>query len=168
MKKVVSILTTLFIIVHSQAQYVNQDSLLKAEMQAEKKLYNTAKVRVILIGLPYMAATTGVNLRVANFSNKIIKYAYVSVKGIDTSQQVVGTEICKMKGPIKPQMEMEEDFGTLFYLTEMERYEIIKITLDYTDGTKWTVPHNLLSKVCILHKSQQEIDDKVRAAMENH
>lgn len=168
MKKLLISLPSLFIVLTMQAQYVNQDSLFKAEMRAEKKLYNSAKVRVILIGLPYMAATTGVNLRLANFSNKIIKYAYVSVKGIDTNQHVVGTEVCKVKGPIRPQMEMEEDFGTLFYLTEMDRYEIPKIVVLYPDGTKWTVPSNLLPKVCILDKSQKEIDDKVRAAIEGN
>jgi hypothetical protein len=153
------------IIFFCNAQNINKDSLFKAEMRAEKKLYNEARVRIILIGLPYMAMTTGVNLTLANFYTKPIQYAYVSVKGIDTSGHIVGTEVCNMKGPIKPNMEMEEDFGTLFYLTPIDSYEISKVVLQYTDGTKWTVPPSLLPKVCTLHKSQEEIDEIVRKAM---
>lgn len=118
MRKLLSTVTLLSIVFTTHAQYVNMDSLVKAEDRAIKKLYTSTRVRITLIGIPGQVGY-GVNLSIANYSKQNIKNAYVWVKAIDTAKRTVGTEMVTMKGILKPGMEYEQEYLTLFYLSPL-------------------------------------------------
>jgi len=78
---------------------------------------------------------TGYAFTPINTSKKTIKYIWVTIKGINPVNDVVGSKTVKCIGPLEPNNEAEYSFDYTWYTDTVETCKITSIKIQYMDNS---------------------------------
>jgi len=78
---------------------------------------------------------TGYSFTPINTSKKAIKYIWVTIKGINPVNDIVGSKTLKCIGPLEPNNEAEYSFDYTWYTDTVETCKIASIKIQYMDGS---------------------------------
>jgi hypothetical protein len=111
--------------------------------QSNKELEKIITIKAINLGNPNSASGVGFGIQWKNTSNKIIKYIFFEALPYNAVGDIVNGEISrssyfrgKVTGPIKQEKRKISSWSTAWYNRTIKRIEIVKIDIEYLDGSK--------------------------------
>ena len=122
--------------------------------QSNKELEKIITIKAINVGRPNSASGVDFSIQWKNTSNKIIKYIFFEAVPYNAVGDIVNGEISrssyfrgKITGPIKQKKRKTSYWSSAWYNRTIKRIEIVKIDIEYSDGSKMELSADEIQKV---------------------